>query len=461
MSDDTDGAAPSERAHPGDLEGAGEPASAVDDRQPGLPLAQRIGLGSVLLCLAATLLVGLAVKEPCASGVWTDGRQYRQLCYSDIVPLLGTEQFATGNRLPFLDPCQQGPGNCDEYPIVTMYVIRLAAWLTPKTSTTPGAPPERSYAGFFHANAILLSLAAFAITLALYLLVGTRALYFALAPTLLIYGFVNWDLIAVAFATLATLSYLNRRDLASGGLLGAGAAAKIYPGLLVVPFALGRFHERRRIGGIHLTWAAAGTWLVLNIPFAIAGTKGWWEFFRFNSARPADWDSLWFIACRRIPGFDLCDRTGVVNLVSLVLFVLLSIAIWRMKVARQADFPRWTFGLPMLILFLLTNKVYSPQYGLWLLPWFALALPELRTFVAFEAADIAVFVTRFAYFGQQDPHIGGWVDAVTIGWFQLAVVIRAAILLWCLAQWVRKPAPSLLRRSPDPDYHPGSAEVAV
>jgi uncharacterized membrane protein len=399
----------------------------------------------VLLCLASTLLVGLAVKDPCASGVWSDGRQYRRLCYSDIVPLLGTEQLATHNRLPFLDPCEDTSGNCDEYPVVTMYVMRLAAWLSP-TTAVPGGPAARSYAGFFYANVVLLAVAAFAIALALYLLVGVRALYFALAPTLLIYGFMNWDLVAVMFATLGTLAYLNRRDIAAGGLLGAGAATKLYPAILVVPFVLGRFHEHRRVGGIHLTWAAGGTWFALNIPFALAAGSGWWEFFRFNSARPPDWDSLWFIACRRIPGFDLCERIGVVNLVSLALLVLLSIAVWRMKAARQPDFPRWTFGFPLLILFLLTNKVYSPQYGLWLLPWFALTLPDLRRVAAFEAADVAVFVTRFAFFGQQEQDVGGWVDAFTIGWFQIAVLIRAAILIWCIAGWVTRTSEPLTRR---------------
>jgi uncharacterized membrane protein len=383
------------------------------------------------------------MKEPCASGDWSDGRQYRQLCYTDIVPLLATEQLATGNRLPYLDPCRDATGNCDEYPVLTMYAMRVAAWITPTTTDAPDEPPARSYAGFFHVNAAMLALAAVVIAIALYLMAGLRALYFALAPTLLVYGFMNWDLIAVAFATLATLAYVNRRDVASGALLGLGASAKLYPSLLAVPFALGRFRERRGVGGVHLLWAAAGAFVAINLPFALAGGPGWWEFFRLNSERPPDWDSLWFVACDQIGGLGICDHAGLVNAMSLTLFALLSVALWRMKTARQPDFPRWTFGFPLLVLFLLTNKVYSPQYGLWLLPWFALALPDLRRFAAFEAADLAVFVTRFAFFGQQDPDIGGWVDAVSIGWFEIAVTVRAVVLVWCLVGWVRSsPAPA-------------------
>ena len=78
---------------------------------------------------------------------------------------------------------------------------------------------------------------------------------------------------------------------------------------------------------------------------------------------------------------------------------------WAIKARANPTSPRWTLGFPMLVLFLLTNKVYSPQYGLWLLPWFALALPRMRAFVAFEIADVAVFVTRFWFFGE----LGGGV----------------------------------------------------
>jgi uncharacterized membrane protein len=44
----------------------------------------------------------------------------------------------------------------------------------------------------------------------------------------------------------------------SGVLLGLGAAAKLYPALLVVPFVAGRMRGREPDRGIHLAWAAAG-----------------------------------------------------------------------------------------------------------------------------------------------------------------------------------------------------------
>lgn len=398
---------------------------------------REFGLGLVLVSLAVTLGLGLLLKtqpvvedgrvrSPCAEGYWGDGRQYTRLCYSDIVPLFGTEQLK-GGRLPYLDACDPAPGNCDEYPVLTMYAMRVAAW----TSSGIG--------GFFLTNAVILAVAAFVIAVCLYLAAGLRALLFALAPTLLIYGFMNWDLLAVAFATAATLAYLGRRDLWSGILLGLGAAAKLYPALLVVPFALGRFREKEPDRAIHLAWGAAGSWLGVNLPFALLAPGSWWEFFRFNAERTADWDSLWTVGCQQLVTHEqYCGYTTFINAGSLMLFLAGSVLLWWLRRRRAPDFPRWTLGFPLLVVFLLTNKVYSPQYGLWLLPWFSLTLPGLGRFAAFSVADAAVFVTRFAFFGQLDG-LGGWVHGFTIGWLQLALLVRAAVLVWCLAAWVRAP----------------------
>lgn len=394
---------------------------------------KQIGLGLVMACVATTLALGIALKAPCAGGDWGDGRQYRSYCYSDIVPLLGTEQL-TGGRLPYLDACvPHEDQECDEYPVLTMYAMRVAAWMSDGT------------AGFFYANVLLLSIAAFVVLVCLYLLVGSRALYFAIAPTLLIYGFLNWDLLAVAFATLATLAYLNRRDVWAGALLGLGAAAKVYPALLLVPFVLGRFRDREPDRGIHLAWAGAGAWVAVNLPFALAAPKSWWEFFRFNAARPANWDSLWFIACNRITGNLDCGHTRLINVVSAALFVAASVLLYRLRRRVVPDFPRWTVGFAILVAFLLTNKVYSPQYGLWLLPWFALILRDLRLFVAFEAADVAVFLTEFSWLGRYTG-VGG----LPLGAFEVAFLVRAAILVWCLVAWVRRPESEDVRLTPAP-----------
>jgi uncharacterized membrane protein len=403
------------------------------------PRVRNVGLGLVLLCLAGTLFLGFllkaqptsigihGVRAPCAEGLW-NGQQYTHLCYTDIVPLYGTEHLQ-GGRIPFLDACPASAGQCDEYPVLTMFTMYLAA----RTAS--------SFGSFFYSNVVLLGLIAGVTAIALYLMAGRRALWFALAPTLLIYGFMNWDLVAVALATTATAAFLARRDLASGILLGLGAAAKLYPAFLVIPFAAERFRQRDPDRAIRLFWAAVGAWLLINLPFAIATPHGWAEFFRFNAQRPADFDSLWYVGCDLFTGGqNACLSTFQLGVGSAAAFLVGSIALWIMKVARQPDVPRWTLGFPLIILFLLTNKVYSPQYGLWLLPWFALALPPLgrltpfRMFVLFEITDVAVFVSRFSWFG---VYRSGSIGGLSGGFFEVALIARDVVLALCLVAYVR------------------------
>ena len=76
------------------------------------------------------------------------------------MPLLDTEQLA-GGRLPFLQACRETGGQCDEYPVLTMYFMRVAGWVS-----------GSDYAAFFGANAVLLWSAPRSIATFLYMLGG-------------------------------------------------------------------------------------------------------------------------------------------------------------------------------------------------------------------------------------------------------------------------------------------------
>ncbi len=399
-----------------------------------------ISLALVLMCAFGTMALGTASKAPCASGHYSDGRQYRWLCYTDVVPLLSTEQLANG-RLPFIDPCEPSENNCDEYPVVTMYLMRAAAWI------------GHTYRSFYYTNAAIMTVFALLIAGCLYLLAGRRALWFALAPTLLIYGTVNWDLAAVAAATAALVAWSKRRDDWAGILIGIGAAAKFYPAFLIVPLFLQGLQDLEPDRSVRLLWWSAGSWVAINLPFALIAPGEWWEFFRFNSARTPDFDSAWYIACRHVPA--TCISISNVNVLALGAFLFGSFAVIWWKLRRDPSFPRWTIGVPILLCFLLTNKVYSPQYSLWLLPLFAMTMPTLRRFVAFEIADIAVFVTRFWFFGT----FTGVMVLPQQWWFEVALGLRAVVLVWCLVGWIRDDMPPLPRLA-SPERLPAPALVA-
>ena len=393
--------------------------------------AATVSLLVVLTATAGTLLLGWLVKAPCVTGDWTDGRQYRRVCYSDIPPLFGTEHMDE-RRLPYLDPCPAQPTNCDEYPVLTMYFMRLAAALS-----------RPSAGSFFAANVALLALLAYVTAWALYELVGGRALYFAVAPTLLLYAFINWDLLAVALATAATLAFARRRDPAAGALIGLGAAAKLYPALLLVPFALERLRDRRIRRAAAIVGSAVVAWAVVNIPFAVASPHSWSTVFRLNADRPVDFTSVWYVACHRGQGGSTCPWSPhLVDAISFLGFAAVVGAAWWTRWSRDPAFPRWSLAFPLIAGFLLTNKVYSAQYSLWLLPLFALALPNLVLFVLFELTDVAVFLTLFTWFGRLEAERGnisfaGFHGAPLFA-LKIALVARGAVLLASLVAWSRR-----------------------
>jgi hypothetical protein len=84
-------------------------------------------------------------------------------------------------------------------------------------------------------------------------------------------------------------------------------------------------------------------------------------------------------------------------------------------------------GFLLLASFLILNKVWSPQYVIWLVPLAVLARPRIWTFVLWQIAEVAYFLGIWGYFVYlySPPGQGGYTG-ITTGWY---FVILAARLL--------------------------------
>jgi len=91
---------------------------------------------------------------------------------------------------------------------------------------------------------------------------------------------------------------------------------------------------------------------------------------------------------------------------------------------RRPRLPQVLFLL--VVAFLVTNKVFSPQYTLWLLPLYALARPRWRAFLVWQAAEVYLLFMRFMHFIYNDTN---GARGVARGWFVGAVALRDLILL--------------------------------
>ena len=90
-------------------------------------------------------------------------------------------------------------------------------------------------------------------------------------------------------------------------------------------------------------------------------------------------------------------------------------------------------GLVIVTGFLLVNKVYSPQYVLWLLPLAVLARPRWRDQLVWQGAELVYFASVWWY-------LGGFLTSAagdSHPFYALAVVVRVLGQLFLVALVVR------------------------
>ncbi|MFC7217141.1 glycosyltransferase family 87 protein [Streptomyces polyrhachis] len=392
----------------------------------------------VALIALGMFALGMVQKLPCYDGAWFTGgdAQYTHLCYSDIPHLYQGRGFAQ-DLVPYFDPLPadlSGGMGYLEYPVLTGLFMEIASWLTPQ----PGDLVHSEQVYWLVNSGMLLVCTAF-LVVCVVRTHGRRpwdGLLLALAPAFALTATINWDLLAVALTAASMLMWSRSRPLAAGILLGLATAAKLYPVLLLgALFILCLRAGRWREYGTTLA-GALGAWLAVNLPVMYFAWDGWVRFYAFSRERGVDYGSFWLIISQnRAGGLD----TTVVNTLSALLAVLLGLgvlllALWAPRRPRYAQ-----LAFLLVAVFILTNKVYSPQYVLWLIPLAALARPRWRDFLLWQACEVVYFAGIWLYLarttgGGDAPGLSEeqyhWVIAVhLLGTLYLcAVVVRDMLL---------------------------------
>jgi uncharacterized membrane protein len=450
----------------------------------------------VLLLATIVLALGWFAKAPCLQQYvddngqtqldWRDGRQYVAMCYSDTVPLYTAERLDAGG-VPYLTSWteQHDDGSQQvrymEYPVLTGFFQWLNARLAAGWLGLAGAgllPGGLAVVVYFDLSAFWLALAWLGTIWAMVRLRPGRpwdAAIAATSPLVAVHAFTNFDTLAVAGATLGMLAWSRRRPGLAGVLLGLGAAAKLYPLFLLFPLLL----LCLRAGRMRSWWAVAvaglATWAAVNVPIAVIAPAGWWEFFRLNSTRAADPDSIYNIVSGLTgwSGFDGQLASGqsptVLNAVTAVAFVACCVGVAEL-VRRAPVRPRLgSIAFLVVAAFLLTNKVWSPQYSLWLIPLAVLAYPRWRPLLVWMALDAFVWVPRMYYY------LGTNAKGLPAPWFYGAVLLRdlavVAVGLLIVRTVLRpeldpvrarsgRPGPPIIGADPDGGVLDGASDAA-
>jgi uncharacterized membrane protein len=396
----------------------------------------------VLAVTCAVLALSWAQKAACQDGGWSGGRQYTGYCYSDVVALYYAEGLHLGN-VPYVD-------HPVEYPVLTGALMG-AVGLPVRWLGSHGLIDNEARA-FYWGTALVLAFAALVTVWAIVRMRPRRpydAVMVGASPALVYTAFVNWDLLAIALATLGLYQWSRRRPEWAGVLLGLAVAAKLYPLFLFgVLFVL--CLRARRLGHFaRALGAAMVAWGVVNLPVLLVAPDSWLKFYSFSRERGVDWGTVWYVGSHLGIGTDAGSSTlaravhqffgaaardvGLLNSLSTALFAAAcaGIAVLTLCARRRPRLGQLAFLV--VAAFLLTNKVWSQQFVLWLVPLAVLARPRWGAFLLWQACEFGYFVAFYQTLLRATPGLTSrmpeWVFLVASGARIASVLLLCALVV--------------------------------
>jgi Glycosyltransferase family 87 len=234
--------------------------------------------------------------------------------------------------------------------------------------------------------------------------------FVALAPLALGSVFLSrYDLWPAALTALALAALVSGRESMGLGVLGLGAATKVYPALLA-PLAVA-YLWRRRGHRAAIVGAAvfAATAAAVTLPFVVLSPDGVWETVTRQAGRGLQIESLGsavLLAAHHVGGYGIEMRSsaGSQNLVGTapdalaavhaLLQGLAVLAVWIWFASGPVDRERLLRTSALAVCaFVALGKVLSPQFLIWLIPLVPL-VRGVRGLVASALLGAALVLTQ-------------------------------------------------------------------
>jgi uncharacterized membrane protein len=324
----------------------------------------------VVLAIFASLL-SFAKFNHCENTGWATPGQYIHACYSDLPALYGSRGLDK-NAWPFTSD-----DNSVEYPVVTAMVMYVTSFVA------------NSPVSYFNVNIFFLILLFVATGLLVRKIRPEFAYLVPVAPAMIASLYINWDLWAIATMMLAIYWFDRKQYLHSSLVMGLSISTKFLPIFLLIPIAFILWRDAKVRELVKYVAVVAGTWVVINVPFALTTPTGWWRFYKLNLERGADWGSFW-LALQQL-GFSLTNLNYLSILLLLIALTMVALLLFELKYTPTLA----AVAFIVLASVMLASKVYSPQYVLWLTPLAAIALTnkkDLHAFWLWQATELIYHV---------------------------------------------------------------------
>jgi uncharacterized membrane protein len=211
----------------------------------------------------------------------------------------------------------------------------------------------------------------------------------------------RYDLFPTLFTVLALVAVISFRPTFAGIALGFGIAAKLYPVILLPIFTLYYFANKSYRAIFNLWLATVGTVLIIFLPFIVTSHGNFFYFLTYHKERGLQIESLaagiiglihklGFTEAKTVAGYGSRDIISPLSNVALGLLpwlliifysVILVNSFYRFREERHENpvvqnKSLVAYSLLVLLIFIITNKVFSPQYIVWIIPFAALLKPR-------------------------------------------------------------------------------------
>jgi hypothetical protein len=416
------------------------------------------------MCVVAAVftLLNVLVKLPCTVPGPADvprGAFVSQYgCWSDVAALWNSRQLV-GHVFPYVTGSELGNGTV-EYPTLTGVWV----WLT--------ALPVGSAHGFLLVTGMVAVVLAVAVTLLLVRVAGRRAWIWAATPPLALYAVYNWDLLAVVCSVVGLVVMVRppsswsttTRYTVAGLAFGLGGAFKLYPLMFLAPLAIAALLDRdaELVVRVRRTVAALGSGvgvvLAANVPFMLVNLDGWLSVFRFQAGRPIGPSTLsvWYYGL--LPWSADLDgpfqhTMGTMSTLATALGIVAVLVVTVVLALRRGTTPWVQSAAALLAVYMVCNKVASPQYVLWLLPFLVVLRVGGWWIGAYLVADVCAVVGFFrnSYYGAIGAGTDTWASqAMAVGvWGRAALLVVFVVLFFRTDVVSRAGAPLRTPRSAD------------
>lgn len=238
----------------------------------------------------------------------------------------------------------------------------------------------------------------------------------------------RFDFIPAILTLISIFFFIKKRSKTAWAFLAAATLTKIYP-LVIAPIflliQLSRSEKKNLLEGL---LAFIITSAVITVPFVILSPSGFWESFSYHTQRPLQIESTYASVLELLSAFKIFDLNialgyGSVNVIGTVPDILAKISFgitilgllavyWsanrglkhshinQQNWAVQSDETAFIvkYSLMAILVFIVSCKVFSPQYIIWLLPLIPLITHKSKYLI--WLLFIAVGIMTFFIFPQ-------------------------------------------------------------